>query len=90
MPAYIYWIAYLIIINFIAVFVTVSDKRRAVMRRSRIRERTLLLISALGGSPAMWITMKCIRHKTRHKKFMIGIPLIFVVQVALAYFFLRT
>lgn len=89
MPAYIYWIAYLIIINFIAVFVTVSDKRRAVMRHSRIRERTLLLVSALGGSPAMWITMRRIRHKTRHKKFMIGIPLIFAVQLALAYLFLR-
>lgn len=89
MPAYIYWIAYLIIINFIAVFVTVSDKRRAVMCRSRIRERTLLLVSALGGSPAMWITMRRIRHKTQHKKFMIGIPLIFAVQLALAYLFLR-
>lgn len=89
MPAYIYWIAYLIIINFIAVFVTISDKRRAVMRRSRIRERTLLLVSALGGSPAMWITMKRIRHKTRHKKFMIGIPLIFTVQIVIFYFIFR-
>ncbi len=49
----------------------------------RIPEKTLLIISALGGSVAMLITMRAIRHKTQHMKFMIGIPAIIVAQCAL-------
>ncbi|NLJ30237.1 MAG: DUF1294 domain-containing protein [Clostridiales bacterium] len=90
MPVNIYCFGYLIIINFIAAILTVSDKRRAIRHRRRIRERTLLLAAALGGSPALWITMKCIRHKTRHKKFMIGVPLIFAAQAAALYFILSS
>lgn len=41
----------------------------------------LLLFSALGGSLAMFITMLLIRHKTNHMKFMLGIPLIIVIQL---------
>lgn len=48
----------------------------------RIPEATLLLISALGGSVAMLLTMLSIRHKTKKAKFMVGIPLIIVLQVA--------
>ena len=51
--------------------------------RHRTREATLLLLSALGGSVAMFVTMLLIRHKTKHKKFMIGIPAILVLQLAL-------
>jgi len=74
---------YLIIINFIAVFVTVHDKRAAKNHRWRIKERTLLLIAALGGSPCMYITMLLIRHKTQKPKFMIGIPVIFFAELAI-------
>lgn len=42
-----------------------------------------MLLSALGGSLAMYVTMKKIRHKTKHKKFMIGIPVIMIIQIAL-------
>lgn len=48
----------------------------------RIPEASLLLISAIGGSVAMLLTMLAIRHKTKKAKFMVGIPLIIVVQVA--------
>ena len=89
MPYYIYCFYYLIIINLIAIIVTVSDKRRAKRHLRRIPEATLLLISALGGSPAMLITMHMIRHKTQHKKFMIGIPVIIVLQVIAVYFVFR-
>lgn len=89
MPYYIYCFYYLIIINLLAVIVTVSDKRRAVSHRWRIPENTLLLIAALGGSPAMLITMRIIRHKTQHKKFMLGIPAILILQIAIAYFIFR-
>ena len=46
----------------------------------------LLLLAALGGSVSMYITMLGIRHKTRHPKFMVGIPVIFVLQIALLLF----
>ena len=89
MPYYIYCFFYLIIINLIAIVATISDKYRAKKHLWRVPEATLLLISALGGSPAMLITMKLIRHKTQHKKFMIGIPVIIILQAIAAYFVFR-
>ncbi len=85
----IYFEAYLIIINFAAVLVTVSDKHRAKKHRWRIPENTLLLVAVLGGSPAMLATMLLIRHKTRHPKFMIGVPLILILQTAALYFIMN-
>ena len=76
---------YLLAVSLIAMFVTMYDKALAVKHKRRIRERTLFIWSALGGSVAMYLTMLAIRHKTLHKRFMIGIPLIFLLQVALVY-----
>lgn len=75
---------YLIFINFLSVIVTVYDKLCAVKRRWRVKESTLLLLSALGGSVGMYITMQLIRHKTRHLKFMLGIPIILALQIVIA------
>lgn len=72
---------YLVFINIVAAAVTVSDKKKALVHSWRVKESTLLIISALGGSLGMYITMKTIRHKTKKKKFMVGIPLIFILQV---------
>lgn len=80
---------YLILINLIAVIVTIYDKLCAVKRRWRVKESTLLLLSALGGSICMYITMLLIRHKTRHIKFMLGIPLILIVQLIIAFLIWR-
>lgn len=80
---------YLILINLIAVIVTIYDKLCAVKRRWRVKESTLLLLSALGGSISMYITMLLIRHKTRHIKFMLGIPLILIVQLLIAFLIWR-
>ena len=79
---------YLAVINIIAVAVTVHDKLSAKRGARRVRERTLMLIAALGGSPGMYITMLIIRHKTRKPKFMLGIPAIFIVECVLAWFIL--
>ena len=76
---------YLLIINIIAIIITIYDKLCAIGRRWRVKENTLLLISALGGSVAMYITMQIIRHKTRHLKFMLGIPIIIIVQLLIAF-----
>ena len=75
---------YLAVISVISIIVCVYDKIAAKADpRHRIRERTLLILSALGGSVAMFLTMQVIRHKTKHLKFMLGIPAIVIVQIAL-------
>ncbi len=78
-----YLILYLIVINLVAIVITAHDKLAAENHRRRTPERTLLLIAALGGSPAMYLTMLVIRHKTRKPLFMIGIPVIFFLELAL-------
>ena len=58
--------------------------RGIFMRKKGGIKKVLLLFSALGGSVAMFITMLIIRHKTKHVKFMLGIPIIMIVQIAIA------
>jgi|L827metagenome_2_1110789.scaffolds.fasta_scaffold42152_2 uncharacterized membrane protein YsdA (DUF1294 family) len=88
MPAYIYGILYLIMINIFAIAITVHDKRSAIRHRHRISEAALLWVAVLGGSPAMYLTMLLIRHKTRHLKFMLGIPVILIMQVVPIFIFI--
>lgn len=76
---------YLAIVSIIAIIVTIKDKISAKMDKRRTPEARLMLISALGGSVAMLLTMLVIRHKTKHLKFMIGIPLIIVLQAVVLY-----
>ena len=76
---------YIFIISVISVIVCIHDKKRAKKGGSRVSERMLLILSALGGSVAMYLTMKKIRHKTLHKKFMIGIPAIIALQLAIPF-----
>ena len=80
---------YLIFINILALIFTVSDKHRAIRHKRRISEFTLMLISALGGSVTMLVTMLIIRHKTRHIKFMLGIPVIILIQLICAFLIWR-
>ena len=76
-------LCYFAAISLITIIVTVYDKIAAKKRpRHRIRENTLLLLGLLGGSLAEYLTMLLIRHKTRHRKFMIGLPVIIAVQAA--------
>ena len=79
-------IFYLIFISVLAFVFTVYDKIAAKKLPShRIPEKTLLIISAFGGSAVMLLTMLLIRHKTLHAKFMVGIPIIIVLQLVIAY-----
>ena len=76
-------LGYLAAISLISIVVCIYDKIAAKHNpRHRTRERTLLLLSAIGGSVAMLACMLLIRHKTKHAKFMVGIPVIIVLQVA--------
>ena len=73
---------YLLGVNILAIILTIYDKIASKkFRKNRIRENVLLLIGALGGAISMYTTMKLIRHKTRHKKFMTGLPIILILQI---------
>ena len=78
----IYIAAYIAFISLLAVIITAHDKRAARRHKWRVRESTLLLVAALGGSAAMLMTMLLIRHKTKHAKFMVGLPVIIAIQIA--------
>ena len=80
-------IAYIAIISIVSIIVCFYDKKISKKNRVELRipEKTLLILSALGGSVAMLVTMLVIRHKTKHLKFMLGIPAIIVVQAAIVF-----
>lgn len=79
---------YLATISLISFIVCCYDKIAAKrLPKHRTRESSLLLLSALGGSVAMLTTMLIIRHKTKHAKFMVGIPMIILAQAALIFVF---
>lgn len=68
--------------SLLALWCTISDKRRARTRRWRIPEAWLLGIGAVGGAPVMLCCMLAIRHKTRHAKFMLTLPVFTVLHAA--------
>ena len=77
-------LAYILVISIVSVVVCIYDKKISKKNRVELRipEATLLGLSALGGSVAMFICMLLTRHKTKHFKFMVGIPVIILVQAA--------
>ena len=75
-------IYYFLIINALTLLVYGVDKLKAKRGRWRIAESTLLLLAVMGGSIGAWLGMKMWHHKTHHKKFKYGIPVIFFLQVA--------
>ena len=75
---------YLLVINVTGFVLMFIDKRRAQNNQWRIKEATLFLTAAIGGSIGSMLGMKVFRHKTKHLSFLIGMPAIFIVQVALA------
>ena len=81
---------YFALINLIAIKLTLNDKKASKKKAWRTKERTLLLVSVLGGSLAMLMTMLVVRHKTKKNKFMVGIPIIISLQVILLVFALNT
>lgn len=91
-PILAFVLAYLAIISLVSIVVCIYDKKISKKNRVELRipEKTLLILSALGGGVAMFVTMLLVRHKTKHVKFMLGIPVIILLQAAalfaLAYF----
>ena len=77
---------YILAISLLGVFVTVYDKLASIkFKKNRVAEKKLILLAAIGASISMYITMILIRHKTRHKKFMLGLSVIILIQLILIY-----
>ena len=81
-------LGYLLAVNIATFFLYGIDKYKAKKGRWRISEATLLLMAVVGGSIGAWTGMRLWHHKTMHKKFKYGIPIIIILQVALAFYLL--
>ena len=83
-----YILLYLLIVNAVAFLLMLIDKVKAKKNRWRIKESTLMLWAAIGGSIGALAGMYTFRHKTLHRKFTIGIPAILALQIAAVLFIL--
>ena len=79
----IIFIIYYLVINLIGLIVMGVDKRKAIKGAYRIPEATLFCTALLGGALGTTLGMRIFRHKTKHWYFVVGMPLIFLVQLAL-------
>nr|WP_326171177.1 DUF1294 domain-containing protein [uncultured Oscillibacter sp.] len=79
---------WLVLINLVTFFAFGIDKWKAKRKETReatrrVPEKTLFLLSALGGSIGALLGMKAWHHKTLHRTFRFGIPAILALQVAI-------
>ncbi len=79
-------LAYLAVMTVVGLIVMKADKTKAEKNKWRIKEATLFLISAIGGSIGTWAGMYLFRHKTKHWYFVVGMPLILILHIALLVF----
>lgn len=77
-------LVFLLLMNALGFVLMCWDKHLAKKHRRRIPEATLMWVAALGGSVGSLAGMYLVRHKTRHPKFYIGIPLLLLLHAALA------
>ena len=77
-------LGYLLAVNITSFLLYGIDKYKAKKGRWRISEATLLLMAVIGGSIGAWVGMRIWHHKTMHKKFKYGIPVIIILQVTIA------
>lgn len=88
MKEYGFILFYFLIIAAVSVAVTVYDKSAAKLGKRRVPEKALFLFGFLGGALPMLLTMKAIRHKTKHKRFMLGLPAIILLHLIIAVIFI--
>ncbi len=75
------FVAYVLIMNTVGLLSMLADKRKAKKNQQRISEKNLLLIAAAGGSFGSYLGMNMFRHKTKHLKFTILVPLCLAVHI---------
>ena len=81
-------LAIFIILNLISFITYGVDKHKAVKNKWRIPESTLILLALIGGAVGAILGMKVFRHKTKHPKFYIGVPLILVLHIVIVALFI--
>ena len=72
---------YLLIVNALGFYMMWSDKRKAIKDAWRTPERNFFIVALIGGSVGCWAGMQIFRHKTKHIKFTVGIPMILLLQI---------
>ena len=80
---------YLIVINICGFLIMFIDKNRAVHKEWRIPEKTLMFLSLIGGYIGMFAGMHIFRHKTKHIKFTLGVPFIFIIELITAVYLIK-
>ena len=75
---------YLLAVNLLTFIIYGIDKYKARHNHWRVREASLLLLAALGGSIGALLAIKVFHHKTQHKKFRYGVPAILFIQITIA------
>ena len=80
----------LVAVNLVAFTLYGLDKLKAKKGLWRIRESTLLLIAALGGSVGALLGMEVFRHKTKHWQFKVLVPVFFILHIALAVWLVKS
>lgn len=84
------FILYLVFINLCGVIVMGADKRKSQKGRYRTPERSMFTIAFLGGALGIYTGMRLFHHKTLHKKFVYGIPLILIINLIAVFFLFKT
>ena len=81
-----YSLYYLLAVNALTFLLYGIDKYKAKKSQWRISEATLMMMAVIGGSIGAWVGMRIWRHKTKHRKFRYGIPLILLLQIVIIIF----
>jgi uncharacterized membrane protein YsdA (DUF1294 family) len=76
-----YFLYYLLFINLVGIFVMYSDKKKSRKGKWRTPENNIFAIAIAYGALGIFTGMRLFRHKTKHNKFVIGIPLILIVEI---------
>ena len=74
-------VIYLLLVNAVGFYMMWSDKRKAIKDAWRTPERNFFIVALIGGSIGCWAGMQTFRHKTKHIKFTVGIPMILLLQI---------
>ena len=83
-----YFLYYFLFINLIGIFVMYSDKKKSRKGKWRTPENNIFAIAIAYGALGIFMGMRLFRHKTKHNKFVIGIPLILIVEIFIFFKFL--
>lgn len=80
----------ILIWNIFVFFTYYIDKEAAIHDRRRVPERTLIIFALVFGSVGAYLGMKIFHHKTEHSKFMVLVPIFFIIQLVVIYCIIRT